>query len=262
VKSETISFGSGFSGYVAYEERAKLPLPSVIVIQEAWGVSDHIEDVTRRIAAAGYVAFAPDLYARNGARLAGFEKKRVVATLAVINANPSVVADKTQRSAAFAGKPELAATLDKIFAELQNPEYIGILEAAAKFLASDFAPSRGQKIGSVGFCMGGHLSALLAARAPLSAAAILYGNPIADPDIAKVSCPVLGLYGANDKRVSDQVPAFAQAMQAQGKKFEHVIYEGAGHAFFNDTRPAYDVNAARDAFVRILALFRTQLAAA
>jgi carboxymethylenebutenolidase len=109
--------------------------------------------------------------------------------------------------------------------------------------------------------MGGTLSGRLAALDPqLGGAVIFYGGALPKDLVAQVACPVLGLYGSLDTRVTGAVPAFAEAMKAAGRDFEPHVYEGALHAFFNDGRPAYNVGAARDAFVRTLAFLRTKLA--
>jgi carboxymethylenebutenolidase len=135
--------------------------------------------------------------------------------------------------------------------------------AAAAWLRDDQPLTRGQRIGSVGFCMGGALSGLLAVNdTMLAAAAVFYGMP-PEPALAKqLACPMLGNYAgrALDARINDKVPAWAEACAAAGKRFEHVFHEGAVHAFFNDGRPSYHVNAARDSFARVLAFFRENLA--
>jgi carboxymethylenebutenolidase len=108
--------------------------------------------------------------------------------------------------------------------------------------------------------MGGGLSARLACGDPeLAAAVIFYGaSPEAD-HLAALVCPVLGFYGGEDPRITGAVPALAAAMEAAGKDFEWHVYLGAAHAFFNDTRRAYDVDAARDAWARALGFFARTL---
>jgi carboxymethylenebutenolidase len=88
---------------------------------------------------------------------------------------------------------------------------------------------------------------------------VFYGVPPAAEEIAKIRCPVLMLFGTADQRIAGTVPAFDEAMRGAGQRFERIAYEGAGHAFFNDGRPTYDVAAARDAFVRVLAFLRDAL---
>jgi carboxymethylenebutenolidase len=96
---------------------------------------------------------------------------------------------------------------------------------------------------------------LAASGAGLAAAACFYGMPPGRAEAERISCPLLGLYGGEDERITSQVPAFAETMRDLGKPFEHHVYEGAPHAFFNDTRPSYRVAAARDAWARTLAFF-------
>lgn len=269
IVTETIS-RAGFTGYLARPEQAKGPLPGLLVIQEAWGVDAHIEDVTRRFAAAGYVALAPDLFAVGGQRPAPLAPDRMTELLAFMNvAPPTVFSDPAAREAALAQHPEPARTrlgeslaaLTSFMAPQKRDGLLTIVEAGARYLRQERAETRGQKLGVVGFCLGGTLAALLACRDPeLGAAVIYYGSPPPNEEVPHVRCPVLGLFGANDQRIMAQVPPFAEAMQAAGKRFERHVYEGAGHAFFNDGRPSYHVGAARDALVRTLTFLDETLA--
>jgi len=148
-----------------------------------------------------------------------------------------------------------------MFGRVGKPENLAPVVEAARFLRGELAATRGQKIVSVGFCMGGALSAALAANDPeLAGAVVFYGMPPAEDAIAKIRCPVLGFYGGLDARIGAALPAFTEAMARAGKRLEKHVYEGAQHAFFNDTRAVYDASAARDAFARTLAFFREQLA--
>jgi carboxymethylenebutenolidase len=270
ILTETIS-EPGFSGYLARPERAAGPIPGLLVIQEAWGVDAHIEDVTRRFAAAGYLALAPDLFAEGGPRPAPFAPQRMAELQAFMNAAPpTVFADAAAREAALAKLPEAErkrvgeslGALTAVMAPGRREALLGTVQAAGRYLREARPETRGgkAKVGALGFCMGGGLSALLACRDPeLGAAVVFYGNPPAAEEIPKIRCPVMILFGAADHRIAGTVPAFAEAMSAAGKRLERVVYEGAGHAFFNDGRPPYDVNAARDAFARVLAFLRDAL---
>jgi carboxymethylenebutenolidase len=272
ILTETIS-EPGFSGYLARPERAAGPLPGLIVIQEAWGVDAHIEDVTRRFAAAGYLALAPDLFAEGAERPPPFARERMAELQAFMNAAPpTVFSDAGAREAALAKLPEPERTrvgeslgaLTSVMAPARREGLLAIVQAAGRYLREVRPETRGPKaqgkgngngkIGAIGFCLGGGLSALFACRDPeLGAAVVFYGVPPAAEEIPKIQCPVMFLFGKADQRIAATVPAFAEAMSAAGKRLERLAYEGAGHAFFNDGRPTYDVAAARDAFARVLA---------
>jgi len=266
---DSVRFGKDdvFSGYAAYPDRAALPLPAIVVIQEAWGVDAHIEDVTRRFAHAGYVTFAPDVFARDGKRPAPLTKERITEFLTFFNTLPPAAwMDTAKRDAAIDGlsdeaqRARIRETLEAIFSGARSDAHLEPVLAATKFVRESYAPSRGKRVGTVGFCMGGRLSARAAcADAELSAAVMCYGTSPPDELVGNIACPILALYGRNDTRINDTVPAFQEAAKKHGKQLECVFYEGAGHAFFNDTRPSYDVNAARAAFSRILAFFQATL---
>jgi carboxymethylenebutenolidase len=256
-----------YSGYLAFPTRAKKPLPAIVVLQEAWGVDEHIEDVTRRFALAGYAALAPDVYARDGKRPDELTHERAAELRAFFDSMPPAEAmNPDVRAAALAARPEpLRKRLEASFGALASR--IGALEAqltpilaATRFLREELDVTRGQKIGTVGFCMGGGLAGLLATTDPrLSAAVIFYGMAPPEEKLAAGACPLLGFYGGLDARVNAGLPGFVAAAKKHGRAFEHHVYEGAQHAFFNDQRPTYDARAARDAFARTLAFFRDRL---
>src|ERR1035441_1692882 len=95
-------------GFLAWPERARVPLPSVLVIQEIWGVDEHIKDVTRRIASAGYVAYAPDLYAKDGVRPEALHRDRVIQYKAFLQTLPTTVNTPAERARVFSTLPEPA----------------------------------------------------------------------------------------------------------------------------------------------------------
>jgi carboxymethylenebutenolidase len=273
VSAEWIEYGKVPSvGYLCYPSRAKLPLPAILVVQEAWGIDSHIEDVTRRFAAAGYAAFAPDLYSVSGERPAVLTRERIAELLSFLDAvPPTAFMDPRVRDEALKKLPEnertrIDETRTAILGDVGKPglipreAHLPRLLSAVQFLRQECAVTRGQKVASVGFCMGGGLSALLACHDPeLAAAVVFYGAAPPEDLIANIRCPVLGLYGAADQRINAGIPAFEEAMQRHRRRFDKRIYDGAGHSFFNDTRPSYDVHAARDAFLRTLEVFRSTL---
>ncbi len=268
IKGEWVRYGEG-SGYFALPERAPTPLPGVLVIQEIGGVNAQIEDVTRRVAAAGYAALAPDLFVVDGKRPEALTKERIGEAFALAaRLPPGAMFDPTAREAALAklGESErlrIGGTfgqLSSFFAPDRRESLLGPLHRSFRYLHDERAETRGQKIACVGFCMGGGLSALLACEEPaLSGAAVFYGTSPAAEKVARIECPVLAFYGATDQRVNAGIPAFQEAMRAAGKSFEHHVYEGAGHAFFNDDAPSYNLKAARDSWARLLAFFAKTL---
>jgi carboxymethylenebutenolidase len=267
---DTIRYGADgeHSGIFALPGRGARPLPGIIVIHEAGGLDPATEDIARRFAAAGYAALAPDLFSLRGERPAALTRERVAELYAFANAvGMANLVDARSREQALAARPEaerarLGESIAAMFAAaVALDAHLPALVAAARHLRDDNPVTRGQKIGSVGFCMGGGLSALLACSVPdLGAAAIFYGVAPSEERVARIRCPVIGFYGALDARINAGIPGLVAAMQKHGKAFEYHVYEGAGHAFFNDYRASYDVRAARDAFVRVLAFFRQHLA--
>ena len=204
-KTEWVRFGATkqHSGFLAWPERAAGPLPAVIVIQEAWGVDAHIEDVTLRVAKAGYAALAPDLFAENGERPRSVTTERMTALKEFMNTLPPAAwGDPKARDAALAelpepGRAQLGESFAALFAVVTKLDaHVPKLVDAARFLRSEHRLTRGAKVGSVGFCLGGGLSARLACADPeLGAAVIFYGVAPAADQVATIACPVLGHYG-------------------------------------------------------------------
>jgi carboxymethylenebutenolidase len=149
-----------------------------------------------------------------------------------------------------------------VFSQMQRmPSLVSPLREAVAYLRTERPESAGGKVGCVGFCMGGGLSALLACEErELSAAAVYYGSAPAAEKIADIRCPVIGFYGELDQRVNAGLPAFEEAAHKAGVDFERHVYPGANHAFFNDSGPTYNADAARDSFARLLLFFQKHLA--
>ena len=250
-------------GYFAAPEKAAEPLPAIIVIQEAWGVNEHIEDITKRFAAAGYAALAPDLFAKDGKRPAALSQERIDKAVKFMRQlSPGVWGNLAAREAELAKLPEpdgkeIGETFGKIFGHAGGVAgYMPQLREAVKHLRTEQAETKDQKVACVGFCMGGGLSALLACEEPeISGAAIFYGSTPPAEKIPSIACPVIGFYGGNDQRVNAGIPAFEEAMHGEGKSYERFVYEGANHSFFNDDGQAYNVKAVRDSFMRLLTFF-------
>lgn len=269
LQTEWIHYGSEgqYTGYAARLSALKEPVPAVVVLQEIWGVDEHIQDVTRRIAQAGYTAFAPDLYARDGARPPGLDFARVEAAKSFLNTvSPALWRDPDARRAALERLPaserdELSETLELLFAGSgRMDEYVRLAADTCSFLREQYEYSAGQGVCAVGFCLGGAIAGLLAAEdAALRGAVVFYGNPPGAERAGRIRCPLLGLYGELDRRITDAVAPFAAAMEAAGRSFEYHVYPHAPHAFFNDTRPVYHAPSARDAWVQTLAFLNRVL---
>ena len=266
VRGEWVNYGNQ-TGFLAWPEQARKPLPSVVVIQEVWGVDSHIEDVTRRVAASGYVALAPDLFAEGGKRPAPLAADRIARVQAFGAANPpgALFQEETRKAALAKLDPEEAAriveSIQAAFGTVGRiPSLVAPLRDAVRYLGHERPESRGQRTGCVGFCMGGGLSALLSCEEPeVSAAAVFYGNSPAPELVSRTSCPVIGFYGGNDERVNGGIPGFEAAMNSAHRSFESHVYPGVNHAFFNEMGWAYNADAARDAWVRLLEFFRHHL---
>ncbi len=271
--SEWVSYdapGGPVSAYLARPRPASGPLPAILVIQEVWGVDAHIEDVTERIASSGYLALASDLYSSGGGRPPALAAERVEATKAFLNTIPAeqwaaVLGDEARRAQELGKLPgeereQVGETLGTLFGGMRDMDrYVRALRAAVPFLRSH--PACGERaIGSVGFCLGGGLSALLACEEPeLAAAAVFYGSSPSAEQVASIGCPLRGFYGHDDPRIVAGLPAFEAALRDAGAGYELRIYPGTGHAFFNDTRPSYRPEASRDAWGRMLAFFADTL---
>lgn len=224
VKAEMIEFpsnGRSTPGYLARPDDDQ-QYPAVVVIQEWWGLVPHIKEVAERLAAEGYIALAPDLYYGQAAD------------------EP----DEAQKLA-------MALDRDRAVAEIG---------AAARYL-KEMPSVNPKRVGVVGWCMGGGLSLSAAAEnGDIAAAVCFYGRPLSKADTARLRVPVLGLYGSEDHGIPvSDVRAFEEELDRQAVPYEIHVYDGAHHAFFNDTRPAYDPAAAEDAWRRTLGWFRTYL---
>ena len=262
LETSWVSFASDGRACAAFHARPAVTaerLPGVLLIQEIWGVDEHIQDLAGRFATAGYAALAPDLYSPGG-RPAALEPGRVAAVKAFLNSlPPGSWWDEAARQDALARLPEaergpVAETLGALFAPRDRDALITLLRDAFAALRDD--PGCSGQIAAVGWCMGGGLAARLAAAEPaLAGAAVFYGEATPDELVPLIGCPIVGFYGGADPRITDAVPAFAAKMAAAGKPYEPHIYQGAPHAFFNDTRPSYTVDAARDAWARLLTFF-------
>jgi carboxymethylenebutenolidase len=226
VKTEMASYKSGsetISGYLALPGSAGRH-PAIIVIHEWWGLNDWVKEQAEKFAGLGYVALAVDLYRGRS------------------------TADPDEAHELMRGLPDDRAVRD--------------LKAAFDYLASR-PDVDADKIGDVGWCMGGGKALLLAENeSRLAACAVNYGALPTEPaTIVRIQAPVLGNFGALDRGIApDDVHAFEKAMQTAGKKIDVKIYEGAPHAFENPNNKAgYRPQAAADAWTRMVSFFAATL---
>ncbi|MGD0228456.1 MAG: dienelactone hydrolase family protein [Terriglobia bacterium] len=220
VKAQDVTFPSGpdtVSGYLAAPDSPGQH-PALVVIHEDWGLTDWVKGQARRLAGQGYVALAVDLYRGQVAHDPAFAYELMVST-----------------------PPERA---------FQD------MEAAIHFLAARAEVNK-EKIGSIGWSMGGKWSLLLAVHDPFLAACVLnYGSMPTNPaDIQKIHAPVLGIFGSEDRTIPiSDVEAFEDAMKSAHKSIDVEIYPRAGHAFENsENKLGYHEAAAEDAWQRTVA---------
>ena len=208
--------------HLAFPNKADQPLPGVIVIHENRGLVEHIRDVTRRMARAGFVALGVDLLSRQG--------------------GTGQFTDPTAQAQAYG-----RTTADERLADLKSGfNYLKSL--------SNVTPDR---IGAVGFCAGGgNVWNLAVNLEELAAAVPFYGTPLPTAEqIEKIKSPVLGMYAELDRNLTLGTTAVITTMINQRKTMGFRIYEGAGHAFHNDTGAAYNAAAACDAWNQTIAWF-------
>jgi carboxymethylenebutenolidase len=241
------------------------PYPLVLVIQEIWGPDEHIQDVTRRIAENGYLALAPDLYYHDG-RAEALSDERIAEAKEFLNSlPPGAWGNDSERQARMNALPaglrqRVQETMGALFGGTRNMDaWVDDLRHALR--AARQRPGMADaKAVSVGFCLGGALSALLACREPtLSGAVIFYGSSPAAEEARHITCPILGLYGEHDPAIVSGLPDFERALDAAGVPHHLEVFPGAGHAFFNDTRPSYHQAAAEDAWRQVLEFLTARL---
>lgn len=215
--------GNGtIKGLMAKPAGATGKLPAVLVIHENRGLNPYIEDVVRRAAKAGYLAFGPDGLTPLGG---------------------------------YPGNDEDGRAMQK---QIDGGKLMADFFAAFEFL-TDHEGSTG-KVGAVGFCYGGGVCNALAVAYPEMGASVpFYGRQPTAEDVAAIQAPLLIHYGELDERINAGWPAYEEALKANGKAYEAHIYAGANHGFHNDTTPRYDEDAAKLAWERTLAHFAAHL---
>jgi carboxymethylenebutenolidase len=205
--------------------------PAVIVVMEAFGLNGHIEDVTRRIAAEGYVAVAPDMYWRS----------------------------LPDNKVGYGELPKAIGLMQK----LKDESIVSDVRAALDFLGAK-ANVNAAKIGITGFCMGGRIAFLTACELPdrIAAAAPFYGGGIAGllGKADKIKAPLYLFFGERDGFIpQDQVKAVEAKLSELKKSYKLENYAGADHGFFCNDRPSYNEKAAADAWTKLKAFFKQNL---
>jgi carboxymethylenebutenolidase len=231
--------GGRMGGYLARPTAAG-PHPAVLVFMEIFGINAHIRDVTERVAREGYVALAPDYFHRSGPGVEyGYDDEGMAKGMALLNA---LVAD------------EMISDVEASIAALRARDDV-----------------RGEKVGCMGFCIGGHMAYLSACETDVAATASFYGGGVAAPQgpggapstigrTSKIAGRILCLFGGEDGFIpTDQAEAVAKALEAAGVNAECVTYPGVDHGFFCDQRDAYDEKSASDAWERVKRLFGEEL---
>jgi carboxymethylenebutenolidase len=245
--NDTIQAGTTtITGYGGDEIEAYLASPleggprgGVVVIHHLPGYDASTKEIVRRLAVAGYAALCPNLYSRD----------------------------------APGASPDDAAAHVRAQGGVPDERLVGDVEGAAAHLRA--LPGSNGRVGVIGFCSGGRQAVLAACSLPLDAAVDCYGafvmstppaefplavTPLTDR-LPGLSCPLLGLFGAEDRfPAPDEVAAFSAELDRLGKPHEFHSYEGAGHAFFSVDRPAYRPEAAVDGWARILGFYGKHLA--
>ena len=208
----------------AYSAKLKgaAKLAGVIVIHENRGLNPHTEDIARRVALQGFQAIAPDALTPLG------------------------------------GTPPDPDEARPLFQKLDREANTKNFVAAVAYLKTQ--PQAMGKVACLGFCWGGGVTNQVAVNAPdLTAAVPFYGMPPAPEDVPKIKAAVLAHYAGDDERINAGIPAFEEALKKAGIDFQIYMYEGAQHAFMNDTSPRYNKEAAELAWKRTVAFLKDKL---
>jgi carboxymethylenebutenolidase len=225
ITAETVDIPgvAGLKGYLVRPKAGGERLPAVIVIHENRGLNPHIRDVTRRMATDGFLALGLDYLSPMGGTPADEEKGR------------------------------------EMIGQLKQPDVIASGRAAVAYLKGH--PNGNGKVGAVGFCWGGGAVNNLAVNEPnLNAGVAYYGGQPKAEDVPKIKAALMLHYASLDERINAGVPAYEAALKGAGKTYEIHMYEGANHAFNNDTNAArYDKNAADQAWGRTVAFLKKNL---
>lgn len=234
--------------------------PGIIVIHEAFGLNEQIKGVARRYAREGYVTIAPNLFTRNADVMT---EKNIESAMRHMWSIPP---DKRNDPATIQGFMSMMSETER---EVAKIFFLG-REEMEKQMAQDLLDCKNhlqrlnfvvkERLGIMGFCMGGGLTYQLSSMYPFRASVPFYGaNPKPLEVVEKISGPILAFYAGEDERINASVPSLVEAMVKYKKQFSLKIYKGAQHSFFNETRPSYNKEAANDAWESSLAFFNKNL---
>ena len=224
ITAETVDIpgAQGLKGYLVKPKDAAGKLPTVIVVHENRGLNPHIKDVTRRMAAEGFIALGLDYLSPMGGTPADEDKGR------------------------------------DMIGQLKGPDMIAYGKAAVAYLKT--RPDSNGKVGAMGFCWGGGAVNTLAVNEPnLNAGVAYYGGQPKAEDVPKINAAMMMHYGSLDERINAGIPAYEAALKANNKKYVVHMYPGTQHGFLNDTTPRYNEAAAKLAFTRTIAFFNENL---
>jgi carboxymethylenebutenolidase len=211
------------------------PFPTILVVQEIFGVHEHIKDICRRLAKLGYLAVAPELYARQGD---------------------------------VSGMSNIQDIITKVVSKVPDSQVMSDLDATAAW-AKKSGKGNTAKLGVTGFCWGGRIVWLYSAHNPeLKAGVAWYGRIVGQPDelhpknpidlVSQLKCPVLGLYGGADTGIPiESVEQMKKALKDAKQPSEIVLYPDTPHAFYADYRPSYRKREAEDGWKRLQDWFKT-----
>jgi len=211
--------GTSLIGYLAQPSSGESS-PIILVCHENRGLTPHIQDVTRRLAKAGYIGLAVDLLSRQG-------------------------------GSAVVGETNVPGALGNIPPE----QFVEDFKSGWRYL-QNLSFAQADRVGMTGFCFGGGVTWQVAVHMPeLLAAVPFYGPPPSVEDVPNINAALLAMYGELDGRINSTIPAIEAAMAANNKIYEKMIYPNADHAFHNNTSPRFNPEAAKDAWERTLAWF-------
>lgn len=262
MRDQTISFSGGsreLEGYLVFPDDPG-PRPAVVVVHEIWGLDEHIKDVARRFARQGYVALAPDLY--TGEWRESMKPENIMAGMMFLRqASPEVQRDPVKMAESLQSRSpqeqKALRTLMQIMSSEQRATFARELVGAVNSLRT-LGEVDTQRVATMGFCMGGGLAIHTATLVPdLWKTIIFYGENPPLNQISAIRAAVFGIYAGKDRRITDLVPQFQVAMEEADKPFTYKVYGGTQHAFFNDTRPMYNQEAAVDAWQEVLRFLKS-----